>query len=60
METVIDQFKNWCQIEHTRHRKVENAFVNIISGLVAYSFKQRKPSIKTSHIHNQLLSLIPN
>ncbi|RZI47718.1 hypothetical protein EDM53_00500, partial [Rickettsiales endosymbiont of Peranema trichophorum] len=32
VETVIDQFKNWCQIEHTRHRKVENAFVNIILG----------------------------
>ena len=54
IETVIDQLKNCCQIEHTRHRKVENAFVNILSGLIAYAFRERKPSIKISKIppHN--------
>ena len=36
IETVNDQLKNICQIEHTRHRKPENAFVNLISGLIAY------------------------
>lgn len=46
VETVIDQLKNICQIEHSRHRKPANAFVNLISGLVAYALKQRKPSIK--------------
>ena len=55
IETVIDQLKHSCQIEHTRHRKVENAFVNIISGLVAYTFRDRKPSI---HI-NKLTSSYP-
>lgn len=46
VETVIDQLKNICQIEHSRHRKPENAFVNLVSGLIAYAFKQRKPSVK--------------
>lgn len=53
IETVIDQLKNCCQIEHSRHRSPVNAFVNIISGLIAYSFKIRKPTIKL----NTLLSL---
>jgi len=46
IETVIDQLKNICQIEHSRHRKPANAFVNLISGLIAYSLKARKPSVK--------------
>ena len=45
VETVIDQLKNICQIEHSRHRKPANAFVNLIAGLIAYCFKPRKPSI---------------
>jgi hypothetical protein len=60
IETVIDQLKNCCQIEHTRHRKVENAFVNIISGIIAYAFRERKPSIKTSKIPIQNYALISN
>ncbi len=46
VETVIDQLKNICQIEHSRYRKPANAFVNLISGLIAYALKKRKPSIK--------------
>jgi hypothetical protein len=33
IETVIDQLKNMSQIEHSRHRSVVNAMVNIIAGL---------------------------
>jgi len=58
IETVIDQLKNCCQIEHTRHRKVENAFVNIISGLIAYAFRERKPSIK-KNLENSHPKLCP-
>ena len=60
VETVIDQLKNICQIEHSRHRKPSNAFVNIVSGLVAYCFKERKPSINQSKLPLAKLALTPN
>lgn len=44
-ETVIDQLKNISQIEHTRHRSPFNFFVNLIAGLVAYTFREKKPSL---------------
>jgi len=43
VETVIGQAKTVCNLEHTRHRSVSNAFVNIYAALVAYSFYERKP-----------------
>lgn len=46
IESVNDELKNICQIEHTRHRSLENFVVNIISGLIAYSFLPKKPAIK--------------
>jgi hypothetical protein len=46
VETVIDQFKSICQIEHTRHRKPENFLINLISGLMAYMLRPKKPSLK--------------
>ena len=45
IECVNDFLKNICQIEHSRHRSVANFIVNIISGLVAYSFLPKKPSL---------------
>ena len=45
IETVNDQLKNICQIEHTRHRSVCNFLTNMISGLISYSLKLKKPSI---------------
>jgi hypothetical protein len=41
IETVNDELKNICQIEHTRHRSFENFIPNLLSGLIAYSFFQR-------------------
>ncbi len=43
--TVFDQLKNISQIEHTRHRSVANFFVNLLAGLVAYTFREKKPSL---------------
>ncbi|MEJ7575465.1 MAG: IS982 family transposase [Pyrinomonadaceae bacterium] len=45
IESVIDQLKNISQIEHSRHRSVANFFVNLVAGLVAYTFRQKKPSL---------------
>ncbi|WP_296618468.1 IS982 family transposase [Marivirga sp.] len=46
IETVNDELKNICQIEHSRHRSFENFITNLVSGLIAYSFFPKKPSIK--------------
>ena len=47
IETVNDQLKNISQIEHSRHRNVNNFFVNLLAGLAAYSIKPKKPSLRT-------------
>ena len=50
IESVNDQLKNICQIEHTRHRSFENFITNMISGLIAYSFLPKKPSIRIQNM----------
>lgn len=45
VESIIDQLKNLCQIEHTRHRSPVNFLGNLFSGLIAYTFAPQKPSI---------------
>jgi len=46
IETINDQLKNISQIEHTRHRSVNNFVVNLIAGLVAYCHQPKKPAIQ--------------
>jgi hypothetical protein len=46
IETINDHLKNICQIEHSRHRSLTNFMVNIVSGLIAYSFLPKKPSLR--------------
>jgi hypothetical protein len=45
IESVMDQLKNISQIEHSRHRSVTNFFVNLVAGLIAYTFREKKPSL---------------
>ena len=45
IETVNGQLKNICQIEHSRHRSPFNFLVNLVSGLIAYSYHPDKPSL---------------
>jgi hypothetical protein len=45
IESVIDQLKNISQIEHSRHRSVANCFVNLLAGLIAYTWLEKKPSL---------------
>jgi transposase len=45
LETMNDQLKNISQIEHTRHRSVTGFMVNLLAGLVAYSYQPKKPSL---------------
>ena len=60
IETVFDYLKNKMDIEHTRHRSPINAFVHILSTLVAYSLKKSKPSIKWNFDIDNFHALSPN
>ena len=46
IETVNDELKNICQVEHTRHRSVAGFILNVMGAIAAYSFFPKKPSIK--------------
>jgi transposase len=50
IETIIDQLKNISQIEHSRHRSITNFFVNVLCGLIAYSRRASKPSLRLADI----------
>jgi len=55
IETVNDELKNICQVEHSRHRSFGNFLSNMIAGLIAYSFLPKKPQIKfQNQISNQI------
>jgi len=56
IETINDQLKNISQIEHSRHRSVNNFFVNVLAGLIAYCHRDKKPAINWS---SQQLALLP-
>lgn len=45
IETVNDQLKNISNIEHSRHRSLWNFLGNLASGLIAYCWKEKKPSL---------------
>jgi Transposase DDE domain len=55
-ETVNDQLKNIFQIEHTRHRSLVNFMVNLIAALIAYTYREKKPSLK---LHSDDLAALP-
>ncbi|MEW5805084.1 MAG: transposase, partial [bacterium] len=57
IETVNDELKNICQIEHTRHRSSANFLVNLISGLIAYTYLPKKPSLNL-HWDDQNLPMV--
>ena len=48
IETIVDQLKNISQIEHTRHRSTTNFLVNLVAGLIAYTWQPNKPSLNLS------------
>jgi hypothetical protein len=45
IETVNDELKNICQVEHTRHRCFVNFITNMIATLITYNFLPKKPSL---------------
>lgn len=45
IETVFDVLKNQLDIEHSRHRSPKNFLINLLAGLLAYTFLEKTPSI---------------
>ncbi|MYC21929.1 MAG: IS982 family transposase, partial [Caldilineaceae bacterium SB0662_bin_25] len=41
--------------EHSRHRSTTNFLVNLIAGLIAYTWQPKKPSL---HLHDNELALL--
>jgi len=57
IETVNDELKNMCQIEHSRHRSFKGFIINTIAALIAYSFFPKKPAIKFQEIKTSQLAI---
>ena len=60
IETIFDQLKNVCQIEHSRHRSPINFLVHLFAGLAAYCHQPKKPSLGLDLHRRFPASLIPN
>lgn len=58
IETINDQLKNISQIDHTRHRSFFNFMVNIVCGLITYTFRDKKPSISGIYTNNSYENLL--
>ena len=57
IETINDQLKNIAQDEHSRHRSFGNFITNLVASLIAYSFQEKKPSIKFETVNTIQLAL---
>ncbi len=57
IETINDQLKNITQIENSRHRSVHGFMLNIIAGLIAYSLKENKPSLRITRKEFSMMTL---
>ena len=56
IETIVDQLKNISHIEHTRHRSTTNFLVNLVAGLIAYTWQPNRPSL---HLSAKEMELLP-
>ena len=58
IETVIGRLKHGCQIDHSRHRCMDNFMVNLLAGLIAYCKFDHKPTVQlASHEYQALLAV---
>jgi len=60
IETINDLLKNSCQIEHTRHRSKLNFLVNLISALIAYTYREKLPAINFTQKERAILNPCEN
>ncbi len=52
IETIVDQLKNVCQIEHSRHRSPFNFLVHLLAGLAPIATSPRSPRCTSLPIHS--------
>ena len=57
IETVNDELENIEQIEHSRHRSVNDFVANALSAIAAYCFFEKKPAIDIDPINDGQLNL---
>ena len=58
IESINDELKNMCQVEHTRHRGVNGFILNILGAIGAYAFFPKKPSLNIQPIYSNQLTLM--
>jgi len=51
IETVNDQLKNLCQIEHSRHRSETGFLLNLMGGVIAYCLSPNKPKLPLKYVN---------
>jgi hypothetical protein len=52
IEAVFDILTSVFDLQHTRHRKPQNACVHILASLVAYQFYTQKPNVDINNIYH--------
>ncbi len=50
IESVIRELKTQMQVEHSRHRSVENFHVTVFSALIAYRLLEKKPALNLDEL----------
>src|SRR5690606_4530274 len=57
IETINDEPKHVCKVEHTQHRSVNNYIINILGTLSAYRFFPKKTSLNLENMVSNQLTL---
>ncbi len=57
IETINDELKNVAQVEHSRHRCLDNFIVNLLGAIAAYCMFPKKPCINVQRTLDTDLSL---
>ena len=58
IESINDQLKNVCQIDHTRHRSSLNFMVHLLAGLIAYCHQPQEAVVPSRSWSHQLVSCL--
>jgi len=57
IESVYDILTSICDLEHSRHRKPENAYNYMTAALIAYQYLDKKPTVFFPSIqHKQIVN----
>ncbi len=57
IEAINDELKNIAQIEHSRHRSLNNFIANSLSAMSAYCFFEKKLAIDVNFVNDGQLSI---